>query len=39
MSPEELASIEETLDILSDAELAESLRESLQDVSEGKLLP
>ena len=39
MSPDELESIEETLDILSDAELVESLRESLQDVAEGKLLP
>ena len=39
MSPDELESIVETLDILSDAELVESLRESLQDVAEGKLLP
>lgn len=39
MSPDELESIEETLDILSDAELVESLRESLQDVAEGRLLP
>ena len=38
MSPDELESIEETLDILSDAELVESLRESLQEVAEGKLL-
>lgn len=39
MSPDELESLEETLDILSDAELVESLRESLQEVAEGKLLP
>ena len=39
MSPDELESLEETLDILSDAELVESLRESLQDVAEGRLLP
>ena len=38
MSPDELESIEETLDILSDAELVESLRESLQEAAEGKLL-
>ncbi|MCY3636662.1 MAG: type II toxin-antitoxin system Phd/YefM family antitoxin [bacterium] len=38
MSPDELESLEETLDILSDAELVESLRESLQEVAEGKLL-
>ncbi|MDE0615765.1 MAG: type II toxin-antitoxin system Phd/YefM family antitoxin [bacterium] len=39
MSPDELESLEETLDILSDAELVESLRESIQEVAEGKLLP
>lgn len=39
MSPDELESIEETLDILSDAELVESLRESLQEAAGGKLLP
>ena len=39
MSPDELESMEETLDILSDAELVESLRESLQEAAEGKLLP
>ncbi|WP_419929400.1 type II toxin-antitoxin system Phd/YefM family antitoxin [Candidatus Poriferisocius sp.] len=39
MSPDELESLEETLDILSDTELVESLRESLQEVAEGKLLP
>lgn len=38
MSPDELESMEETLDILSDAELVESLRESLQEAAEGKLL-
>ena len=38
MSPDELESIEETLDILSDVELVESLRESLQEAAEGKLL-
>lgn len=38
MSPDELESIEETLDILSDAELAESLFESLQESAEGNLL-
>lgn len=39
MSPDELESLEETLDILSDAELVEALRESLQDVAEGRVLP
>lgn len=38
MSPDELESMEETLDILSDAELVKSLRESLQEAAEGKLL-
>ncbi|WP_419848586.1 type II toxin-antitoxin system Phd/YefM family antitoxin [Candidatus Poriferisocius sp.] len=38
MSPDELESIEETLDILSDSELVESLRESLQEAAEEKLL-
>lgn len=38
MSPDELESIEETLDILSDSELVESLRESIQEAAEGKLL-
>ena len=39
MSPEELESIEETLDIMSDGELVESLRRSLQEAAEGKHLP
>ncbi len=38
MSPDELESIEETLDILSDSELVDSLRESLQEAAEEKLL-
>ncbi len=39
MSPDDLESLEETLDIMSDAELVESLRTSLQEAAEGKLLP
>ena len=39
MSPDELKSIEETLDILSDTELVESFRESLQEAAQGRLLP
>ena len=39
MSPEELESLEETLEIMGDAELVESLRISLQEAAEGKLLP
>ena len=38
MSPDELESLEETLDIMSDGELVESLRRSLQEAAEGKLL-
>jgi len=39
MSPDDLESLEETLEIMSDAELVESLRISLQEAAEGKLLP
>ncbi len=39
MSPDELESIEETLDIMSDPELVESLRTSMQEAAEGKHLP
>ena len=38
MSPDDLESLEETLDIMSDAELVESLRISQQEAAEGKLL-
>ena len=38
MSPDDLESLEETLDILSDPELVESLRISRQEAAEGKLL-
>ena len=39
MSPDDLESLEETLEIMSDAELVESLRISLREAAEGKLLP
>lgn len=39
MSPDDLESLEETLDIMRDDELVESLRRSLQEAAEGKLLP
>ena len=39
MSPDDLESLEETLDIMSDDELVESLRRSLREAAEGKLLP
>ena len=39
MSPDELESIEETLEIMSDPELVESLRTSIQEAAEGKHLP
>ena len=39
MSPDELESLEETLDIMSDGELVESLRRSLQEAAEGNHLP
>ena len=39
MSPDELESLEETLDIMSDPELVESLRTSIQEAAEGKHLP
>ena len=39
MSPDDLESLEETLDIMSDPELVESLRISLQEAAEGKHLP
>ena len=39
MNPDDLESLEETLDILQDKELAESLRISRQEAAEGKLLP
>ena len=38
MSPDDLESLKETLEILSDDELRESLRRSLQEAAEGKLL-
>ena len=38
MSPDDLESLEETLDIMSDPELVESLRISRQEAAEGKLL-
>ncbi len=37
MSPDDLESLEETLDIMSDAELMESIRESQREAAEGKL--
>ena len=39
MHPDDLESLEETLDIMSDAELMESIRQSRQEAAEGKLLP
>ena len=39
MSPDDLESLEETLDIMSDAELMESIRISRQEATEGKKLP
>ncbi len=39
MSPDDLESLEETLDILSDEELVESLRISRKEAAEGKHLP
>ena len=39
VSPDELESLEETLDIMSDGELVESLRRSLQEAAEGNHLP
>ena len=39
MSPVELESLEETLDILGDEELMASLRLSQQEAAEGKLIP
>ena len=38
MSPDDLESLEETLDIMSDPELLESIRESRREAAEGKLL-
>lgn len=38
MSPDDLESLEESLDILRDDELMESLRRSRQEASEGKRL-
>lgn len=39
MSPDDLESLEETLDILGDDELMASLRLSEREVAEGKLIP
>ena len=39
MNPDDLESLEETLDILQDKELVESLRISRQEAAEGKHLP
>ena len=39
MSPDELESLEETLDTLGDEELMASLRLSQQEAAEGKLIP
>ncbi len=38
LSPDDLESLEETLDILKDDELMESLRRSRREAAEGKLL-
>jgi PHD/YefM family antitoxin component YafN of YafNO toxin-antitoxin module len=38
MSPDDLESLEESLDILRDDELMESLRRSRQEAAEGKRL-
>lgn len=39
MSPDDLESLEETLDILGDEDLVASLRLSRQQAAEGKLIP
>ena len=39
MSPDELESLAETLDIMSDPELVESLRTSIKEAAEGKHMP
>ena len=39
INPDDLESLEETLDILQDEELVESLRISRQEAAEGKHLP
>jgi antitoxin YefM len=39
MSPDDLESLEETLEILRDDELRESLRRSRREAAEGKRLP
>ena len=39
MSPEDLESLEETVEILQDEELLESIRTSRREASEGKRLP
>ena len=39
MSPDDLESLEETLDILSDDQLRESIHESRRESADGKLLP
>ena len=39
MSPDDLESLEETLDILGDEELMASLRLSQQEAAEGRLIP
>ena len=38
MNPDDLESLEETLDIMSDAELMESIRQSRLEASQGKRL-
>ena len=39
LSPDDLESLEETIDILSDDELMDSLRKSRLEAAEGQLLP
>ena len=39
MSPDDLESLEETIDILGDDELMDSLRKSQLEAAEGRLLP
>ena len=39
ISPDDLESLEETLDIMRDEELVESLRRSLREAAEGEPLP
>ena len=39
LSPDDLESLEETIDILSDDELMDSLRKSRLDAAQGQLLP